>query len=135
MCKIGDIIVVDKYIGDDGVEVGRHSFVVLSIEKGKIGSMDYDLVANAMSSIKNETHREKIKKNKGNLLINLDNECVSNSNHKDGFIKAWCLTYFKKEKINYYTLGSLSVETWEALEDLLEELNESDGIVSNYNNL
>lgn len=29
MCKVGDIIVVDKYIGDDGKEVNKHSFIVI----------------------------------------------------------------------------------------------------------
>lgn len=135
MCKIGDIIVIDKYIGDDGQAVGRHSFVVLSVDKGKIGGIDYDLVANAISSIKNEEHKKRISKYKGNLIINMDNEYVKNPNHKEGFIKAMCLVYFKKEKIKYYTLGSLSVETWEALEKLLEELNEMDTIINNTYNI
>lgn len=29
MCKVGDIIVVDKYISEDGTILPRHSFVVI----------------------------------------------------------------------------------------------------------
>lgn len=29
MCKLGDIIVVNKYIGDDGKKIGKHSFIVI----------------------------------------------------------------------------------------------------------
>lgn len=135
MCKIGDIIVVDKYIGDDGKKVGRHSFVVLSVDKGEISGVDYDLVTNAISSIKNSEHKKKILKRKTNMLINMDDEDVVNSNHKEGFIKAGCLVYFRKKDLNYFTLGSLTVETWEALEDLIEELNNMDLLIENTYNI
>lgn len=135
MCKIGDIIVIDKYVGDDGQVVGRHSFVVLSVDKGQISGVDYDLVTNAISSIKNPEHKKKIAKRKSNLMINMDDEDVANPNHKEGFIKAGCLIYFRKKDLKYFTLGSLSVETWEALEDLLIELNEVDGIINNTYNI
>lgn len=29
MCKVGDIIVVNKYIDENRKEIGRHSFVVI----------------------------------------------------------------------------------------------------------
>lgn len=135
MCKIGDIIVIDKYVGDDGKVVGRHSFVVLSTDKGQISGVDYDLVTNAISSIKSSEHRKKILRRKSNMLINMDDEDVENPNHKEGFIKAGCLVYFRKKDLNYFTLGSLSVETWEALESLLEELDEIDGIIENTYNI
>jgi len=36
MCKIGDIIVIEKYIGEDGKMIYRHSFVVINDKKGYI---------------------------------------------------------------------------------------------------
>lgn len=29
MCKLGDIIVVNKYKGENGKEISRHSFIVI----------------------------------------------------------------------------------------------------------
>ena len=29
MCKVGDVIVIDKYISDDGTVLSRYSFVVI----------------------------------------------------------------------------------------------------------
>lgn len=54
MCQIGDLIRIEKYIGDDGVEVGRHTFVVLSTDKNTIKGLLFDLVGTPISSIKNE---------------------------------------------------------------------------------
>jgi len=54
MCKIGDIIVIEKYIGEDGKMIHRHSFVVISDKEGYIEGLKYDLVTNVMSSFKNE---------------------------------------------------------------------------------
>ena len=57
MCKLGDIIVIKKYIGDDGEIINRHSFVVINDKPGFIEGLNYDLVSNVMSSFKNEEHR------------------------------------------------------------------------------
>ena len=59
MCKMGDIIVVNKYIGDDGKEIGKHSFVVINDEGGTISGLDYTMVSSAISSFKNEQQRKK----------------------------------------------------------------------------
>lgn len=40
MCKVGDIIVVNKYIGDDGKEIKRHSFVVIDDNHSEIGGLE-----------------------------------------------------------------------------------------------
>ena len=34
MCKLGDIIVIDKYYGEDGAELSKHSFVVINDKNG-----------------------------------------------------------------------------------------------------
>lgn len=41
-CKAGDIIVVNNYMSQ-GRPIGRHSFVVLSTQRGQIQGLDYDL--------------------------------------------------------------------------------------------
>jgi len=69
MCKIGDIIVIEKYIGEDGKMIHRHSFVVISDKEGYIEGLKYDLVTNVMSSFKNEKHKKKKLKYKQNVKI------------------------------------------------------------------
>ena len=54
MCKFGDIIVIDKFKGEDGKDVGRHSFVVIYDEAGTISGLEYDFVANIISSFKGD---------------------------------------------------------------------------------
>lgn len=59
MCKIGDIIVVKKYIGDDGKVIDKqHSFVVIDDNADCVGGISYDLVTNVMSSFKDEEHKK-----------------------------------------------------------------------------
>ena len=41
MCKLGDIIVVNKYIGDDGKEIGTHSFIVIDDNPNCIKGLEY----------------------------------------------------------------------------------------------
>lgn len=57
MCKVGDIIVVRNYVSQ-GKEIGKHSFVVLSTEKGKIRGLDYDLVCNVFFSFRRTEEKE-----------------------------------------------------------------------------
>ena len=48
MCKLGDIILVNKFKNEDGEIVSKHSFVVINDEKDSIGGLKYDFVANMM---------------------------------------------------------------------------------------
>ena len=43
MCKVGDIIVVNKYIAENGKEIGRHSFVVIDDNPDSICGLDYTI--------------------------------------------------------------------------------------------
>lgn len=45
MCRVGDIIVVKKYISQ-GKNVNKHSFIVLNAEHGQIQGLEYNLVCN-----------------------------------------------------------------------------------------
>ena len=53
MCKIGDIILVNRYKDKDKI-LGRHSFVVISDENGEIHGLPYDMICNVFSSFKSE---------------------------------------------------------------------------------
>ena len=116
MCKLGDIIVVDKFVGEDGATVNKHSFIVINDKPDFIEGLKYDLVTNVMSSFKNEEHKNKKLRFMENVEV-ISEDIISSKkyNQKSGFIKADQLIYFDKSKINYYILGHIS-------EDLLDEL-------------
>ena len=66
--SVGDVIVVNKYITPDNIEMKQHSFVVLNNQFGTVAGIEigldlelkFDLVTTVMSSIKNEEHKSKI---------------------------------------------------------------------------
>ena len=60
MCKLGDIIVVNNYKGEDGKEIRKHSFVVIDDESGTIAGLEYSFVASVISSFKNVALKKKI---------------------------------------------------------------------------
>ena len=136
MCKIGDIIVIEKYIGEDGKMIYRHSFVVINDKKGYIEGLKYDLVTNVMSSFKNEMHKKKKLKYKQNIEI-IDKNILSNrkTNGKTGYIKADQLIYFNKKKIDYYVLGHISDELLNELLTVIEFLSKKKRIKIVTNNL
>lgn len=67
MCKIGDIIAIQKYIGDGNNKVNIHYFIVINDTNGKIEGLDFDIVATVMSSFKTKKHILKKLKYKENL--------------------------------------------------------------------
>lgn len=136
MCKIGDIIKIEKYIGDDGVEIGKHSFVVLSEDKDIIKGLDFDLVGSPMSSIKNESQRKKVSNDHKLMIIRTnDQNGMPASNYEESFIKTHLMYYFKRKNIKYQVLGSLNVPTFMELQKKLEELDESGDIEQVLSNL
>ena len=58
MCNFGDIIVIEKYIGEDGKRLSKHSFIVINDTPGQIEGLNYNLVTSVMSSFKNEKQRK-----------------------------------------------------------------------------
>lgn len=135
MCKIGDIIVVDKYIGDDGKEVKKHSFIVIDDTKGEIGGLQYDLVTNVMSSFKNEDHKKRKLSFKENLKIESDDIISPIKNDKSGYIKADQLIYFNKKKIKYYVFAHIDEELLDELIRLIIELKYENKLKANTQNL
>ena len=136
MCQIGDLIMVEKYKGDDGVEVSRHTFVVLSTEADVIKGLSFDFVASPMSSIKTKVQRKKIEKDSGLMIIRTnDQNGMPTSNYEESFIKAKLMYYFDKDKIDYRVLGSLNYQTFLELQNKLQELNDSNNLIQVLSNL
>ena len=48
MCKLGDIIIINNFKNEDGIDVSKHSFVVINDEEDSIRGLKYDFVANMM---------------------------------------------------------------------------------------
>lgn len=135
MCKFGDIIVVNNYIGDDGKNIGRHSFVVIDDEKGKIRGLEYDLVTNVISSIKDDNHRNKKLRYKENLELKDEDVISKYKSNKDSYIKADKLFFFNKSKLDYYLFGRISDDLLDKLMDLIEELSKEDKLVNVIENI
>lgn len=136
MCKIGDIIVVKKYIGDDGKVIDKqHSFVVIDDNPDSVEGISYDLVTNVMSSFKDEEHRKKKLSRKENLEITSDSIISNTKNGKSGYIKADQLFYFDKSKLDYYVFAQVNRELLDELIRLIIELRCERKLKMNIKNL
>ncbi len=136
MCKLGDIIVVKEYVGDDGTKVSQHSFVVVNDKPDFIEGVGYDFIANVMSSFKSEEQRMKKLRFEENVEI-ISDEVIGKLplNKKSGFIKADQLFYFDKKRIEYYVLGKISEDLLDELLMVIVSLNEKGKLKSNYANI
>lgn len=135
MCKIGDIIVVKSYIGDDGKKITKqHSFVVIDDNPDKVEGISYDLVANVMSSFKDEEHRLYKLSHKENLEITSNDIESENTNSKTGYIIADQLFYFNKSKLDYYVFAQITPELLDELIRLIIELRYQNKIKMNIKN-
>lgn len=120
MCKVGDIILVDKY-NSDGRTLQKHSFIVLSDENGEIKGLSYDIICNVMSSFKNEEQKKKKLGFPGNFPITHDDSIVQNGNAIDGYVKTEQLYYFNKLKLTYKVIGSIRDDIFELILEFIEE--------------
>lgn len=121
MCKLGDIIVVNNYIGDDGKEINKHSFVVVNDENGTIASLDYNMVATVISSFKSEEDKKRRLSYEANMELPID-AMKEKDFKKSSYIKANQAFYFNKEKLDYYVLASLKEEYMDELLKLIVKL-------------
>ena len=96
MCKIGDIIIVDKY-KDHGKSIRSHSFVVVSDENGEIHGLSYD------------------------FPLTSEDVDTDPNNGKSGYIKADQWYYFSKDKISYMVIGNMKSDIFNLLIDYIEE--------------
>lgn len=117
MCKVGDIIVINEYIGENGAKVGKHSFIVIDDNGGTIKGLDYSLVTSVISSFKSEEQKLHKLKYKGNIEVEeyKNNYDKTKTFKKSSYVKADKLFYFNKSRLNYYVFGRIS-------DDLLDEL-------------
>lgn len=136
MCKLGDIIVVNNYIGEDGMVISKHSFIVVNDKPDFIEGLGYDLVTNVMSSFKNEEQKNRKLRFMENIEI-ISDDIISNKNinKKSGFVKADQLIYFDKSKIDYYVLGHISDELLDELIMIIMILAKSNKLRNNLNNI
>lgn len=130
MCKVGDIIVVKKY-KSHGANLQRHSFVVLSTEHGQIQGLDFDLVCNVMSSFHSEEQRKQKLGYPGNFEYSPEDENIEGGHGKAGYIKAEQFYYFDSNKTDYYVLGNVTPELFNALIEFINSLSEVNHIIDN----
>lgn len=135
MCKVGDIIVIEEYIGEDGTVLPKHSFVVIDDTADEIKGLKYDFVANVMSSFKNDAHKAKKLRFKENLAVTSDDIESQTTNARDGYIKADQLHYFDKSRIDYYVLASINTDLLDELIRLIIELEVEDKLKQNTKNI
>ena len=96
MCKIGDIIVIEKYTAENNKQVSMHSFIVVDDQHGIISGLNYDIVTNVISSFKNEEHKIKKLSFKENLEISNNDLKFNKKLKRSSYIKADKLFYFNK---------------------------------------
>jgi len=131
MCKVGDIIVVEKYI-DEGKTLSRHSFVILNDETGEIKGLDYDIVYNVISTFKGEEHKAKKLKYPGNFPIEPEDKNIANSKmNLEGYIKANQFYYFNKQKTKYVVIGNLRSDVFNALIEYIHNLEKIRDVTCN----
>lgn len=130
MCKVGDIILINKYYSENNEELSRHPFVVVNDESGQIEGLPFDLVCSVMSSFKSKEQRKKKLSYPGNLEITIDDGV-----QKNGFIKANQLHYFLKNKLDYTVLGSVNEDLFNDLITLIQQLFQEEEIIVNINNI
>lgn len=135
MCKLGDIIVVNKYIGDDGKEINKHSFIVIDDNPNCIKGLNYNLVTTVISSFKSQEQKKRKLQYKENMEI-----CEFERNgikkfSKPSYIKADKLFYFDKEKLDYYVFGRISDDLLDELVKLIIELSNEEKLMQVTDNL
>lgn len=122
MCQIGDIIVINKY-KHEGVELTRHSFVVVDDENGVIQGLPYDFVANVLSSFKGDRQKRRKLSYPSNFPISHNDTNTDPDDGKDGYVKADQLYYFSKRNIDYSVIGEMKEDKFNELINFIENSN------------
>lgn len=136
MCKVGDIIVVNKYIGDDGKEIGKHSFIVIDDNQDSIKGLDYHMVTTVISSFKSEEQKQAKLRIKGNIEVKtFEKKGEIKEFRKSSYIKADKLFYFNKEKLDYYIFGRISDDLLDELIKIIIQLSNEEKLVQVTDNL
>lgn len=121
MCKIGDIILINKYKHGNKI-LKHHSFIVLDDDGGNIEGLNYDLICNVLSSFKNDDQKSKKLSYNGNFPVSNDDTITNPDNGLSGYVKTDQLYFFKKEGLDYQVIGYIKPEI---LELIIEFINDS----------
>ncbi len=136
MCKVGDIIVVNKYIAENRKEIGRHSFVVIDDNLDSICELDYTMVTTVISSFKSEKQRKKKLSYMENVeVVEFKKNGKTRKFAKPSYIKADKLFYFDKNKLDYYVFGRISDDLLAELIKIIVFLSKEDKLVIVNDNL
>lgn len=130
MIKLGDIILIEEYLDDNGEMVSAHPLIVINTEGGKISGLDFDFIGCFMSSFKNSNHKSRVLKHDSNLLVT-----VEDGVDRDSYIKADVIHYFDSSKINYIFVGELTQDLYDLLLKVIRMLSEENRLEINTNNL
>lgn len=122
MCKLGDIIVINKFKNEYGIIIPKHSFVVINDKPNYIEGFRYDFISNMLCSFHNENHKRKKLKYKENLPVKEQRIKGKKINNKEGYIKADQLYYFDKNKIEYKLLAHMDKKLLNELIKLIIDL-------------
>lgn len=122
MCKVGDIILIESYKHNPN-QLPKHSFIVIDDKKGKIAGLEYDFIANVMSSVKSEEQKKRKLLFPGNMEVLSSDQIVPNGNGKDAYVKAEQFYFFEKSKIKYKLIGNVTEEFLNELMDFIESLD------------
>ena len=120
MCKIGDIILVEKY-KDGNTVLSRHSFVVIEDRDGTVEGLPYDMICNVLSSYKGEKQKQRKLSYPGNFPVSNEDTITNPDNGGSGYIKADQLYYFNKNKIDYRVIGYINEDILDLLFEFIEE--------------
>ena len=127
MCKLGDIIVVNKYIGENGKHIGRHSFIVIDDNENIIKGIEYTHVATVISSFKSKEQKRRKLNYKGNIEIKeYTKKGKRKAFNKSSYVKADKLFYFNKNKLDYFVFARISDDLLDELMKLILHLSEED---------
>lgn len=126
MCKLGDIIVVNNYIAENGLKITQHSFIVIDDSSNTIKGLDYDIVTTVISSFKNNQHKLRKLRYKENVEITNQDLAGNYQLKKESYVKADKLFYFNKSKLDFYVFARVSDDFLDALLKVILELSEKE---------
>lgn len=135
MCKLGDVVVINKFKNEFGETVPKHSFVIINDEEDYIEGFRYDFVSNMLCSFHDDEHKRKEMRYKQTLPVKEEKISGENINSKEGYIKADQLYYFDKNKIQYKVLAHIDQDLLDKLVQLIVELNDEGLLKPVYTNI
>jgi hypothetical protein len=131
MCKIGDIILIERY-KDREKTLGRHSFVVIDDQNGEIQGLPYDMICNVFSSFKSEEQKKRKLGYPSNFPIAHEDTNTKPDNGKSGYIKTDQLYFFNKSKIEYTVIGNIQPDILELVLEFIDTSDfEAEAIIDN----